>query len=216
MNSGDALFADASVTGTSFKFLMDTGVSKSVMSLKRFMSIPESLRPQLYNTRMKFQVAKGEVLSSIGVARVTIQMYGYTFNLSISAYDLGEIDCIFGLDAGKEAGFITCARTGRIWFNANEHDEPKQLSRSNCNAICHRRSVQRIELKPFKATTIEVGYGKRAISKTWNGSQVHCTTHSSLCADLRMIMMDGIVDLRSGSVELDFVNLSNRGNSHRR
>ncbi len=44
------------------------------------------------------------------------------------------------------------------------------------------------------------------MSKRWNGSQVHCTTHSSLWADLGTIMMDGIVDLRSGSAELDFVN----------
>ncbi len=90
----------------------------------------------------------------MGVTHVTINMYGYTFNLPIFVCDLGEIDCIFGLDAGKEAGFITCARTGRIWFNANENDEPKQLSRSNTNAICHIRAVQRMELKPFKATTI--------------------------------------------------------------
>ncbi len=31
-------------------------------------------------------------------------------------------------------------------------------------------------------------------------------THSSLWADLGMIMMDGIVDLSSGSAELDFIN----------
>ncbi len=109
MNSGDAWFADASVNETSFKFLMDTGASKSVMSSKRFMSIPESLRPQLYNTRMRFQVANGGVLSSTGVAYVTIQMYDYTFHLPIFICDLGEIDYIFGLDTGKEAGFITCA-----------------------------------------------------------------------------------------------------------
>ncbi len=58
MNSGDAWFADASVNGTSFKFLMDTGASKSVVSSKRFISIPESLRPQLYNTSMKLQTEK--------------------------------------------------------------------------------------------------------------------------------------------------------------
>ncbi len=43
----------------------------------------------------------------MGVAHVTIQMYGYMFNLPIFVYDLGEIDCIFGLDAGTEASFIT-------------------------------------------------------------------------------------------------------------
>ncbi len=74
MDSGDAWIADTSVNGASFKFLMDTGVSKSVMSSKRFMSIPEMFRPQLYNTRMKFQVANGEALSSLGVTHVTIQM----------------------------------------------------------------------------------------------------------------------------------------------
>ncbi len=58
MNSGDAWFADASVNGTSFKFLMDTGASKSVVSSKRFISIPESLRPHLYNTSMKLQTEK--------------------------------------------------------------------------------------------------------------------------------------------------------------
>ncbi len=41
MNSGDAWFADASVNGTYFKFLMDTGACKSVKSSRRFMSIPE-------------------------------------------------------------------------------------------------------------------------------------------------------------------------------
>ncbi len=99
------------------------------------MSIPETFRQQLYNMRMKFQVANGEILSSMGVADVTILMYGYTFKLPIFICNLGKIDCIFELDAGKEAGFITCARMGRIWFNTNKHYEPKQLSRSNSNAI---------------------------------------------------------------------------------
>ncbi len=62
-------------------------------------------------------------------------------------------------------------------------------------------AVQRIEHKPFKATTIEVAYAKRDMSKRWNGSQINCMTHSSLWADLGTIMMDGMVDLRSGSVE---------------
>ncbi len=134
MNSGDAWFADASVNGTSFNFLMDTGACKSVMSSRWFMSIPEVFRPQLNNMKMRFQVTSGEVISSMGVAHVTIQMYGYTFNLPIFVCDLGEIDCIFGLDTGKEASFITCAWTGRIWFNANQHDEP-----NNCQgAICQQ------------------------------------------------------------------------------
>ncbi len=99
-----------------------------------------------------------------------LQMYGYMFKLAIFVCDLGDIDCIFGLDAWKEAGFITCARTGRIWFNANKHDKPRQLSRSSCNAICHLRTVQRIELKPFKAITIEVAYAKRVMFKRWDES----------------------------------------------
>ncbi len=83
MDSGDAWFAEASVNRTFFKFLMDTGASKSVMSSKHFLSIPEMFRPQLCNTRMTFQVANREVLSSMGVAHVSIQMYGYTFKLPI-------------------------------------------------------------------------------------------------------------------------------------
>ncbi len=209
MDSGEAWFANASVNGTPIKFLMDSGASKSVMSSKRFMSVPELFQPKLCNTRMKFHVANGEVLNAIGVAHVSIQMYVYTFKLPIFICDLEDIDCIFGLDAGKEAGFITCARTGRIWFNANEHGEPEQLSRSSSIAICHLQPVQRIELKPFKATAIEVAYAKRAMSKRWEGSLVHCTTHSSsLWEDLDTIMLDGIVDLRSGSAELDFVNFT--------
>ncbi len=35
INSGDAWFANASVNGTSFKFLMDAGASKSVISSER-------------------------------------------------------------------------------------------------------------------------------------------------------------------------------------
>ncbi len=70
----------------------------------------------------------------------------------------------------------------------------------------HLRAVQRIELKPFKATSIEVAIANRAMSKRWNGSQVNSTTYSSLWTDLGTIMMDGIVGLRCGSVELDFFN----------
>ncbi len=44
------------------------------------------------------------------------------------------------------------------------------------------------------------------MSKRSDGSQVHCTIHSSLWADLGMIMMDCIADLSSSSVQLDFVN----------
>ncbi len=145
-------------------------------------------------------------MASMGVAHVTISMYGYIFNLPIFVCDMGDIDCIFGLDAGSVAGFITCARTGRLWFNVNQCEELKQMSRSDYNAICHLCVVQRIELKPFKATTIEVAYAKRAMPRRWDGSQVHCMTYSSLWADLGMTMMDGVADLSSGSVELDFVN----------
>ncbi len=94
----------------------------------------------------------------MGVAHISVQMYGYMFNLSIFVCDLGDLDSIFGLDVGKIACCITCACTGRIWFNANERGEPEQLSRSSCNAICQLGAVKRIELKPFKAAMIEVAY----------------------------------------------------------
>ncbi len=45
----------------------------------------------------------------MGVAHVSIEMYRYTYKLPIFVCDMGYIDCIFGLDAGKEACFITCA-----------------------------------------------------------------------------------------------------------
>ncbi len=131
-------------------------------------------------------------------------MYGYTFNLPIFLSDMGEIDCIFRLNAASVAGFITCAWIARLWFKANQHEQLKQLSRSDCIAICQLRAVQRIELKLFKATTIEVANAKRDMSKTWDGSQVLCTTHSSLWADLAIIMMDRVADLSSSSAELDF------------
>ncbi len=65
LDSGDTWFADASIIGTPFKFLMDSGVSKSVMSLKQFMQIPDLFQPKLSNTRMTFQVANGEVINII-------------------------------------------------------------------------------------------------------------------------------------------------------
>ncbi len=68
---------------------MDSGASKSVISLKQFMSIPELFQSNLCNTRMKFQVAKEEILSAMGVANISIQMYGYTF-LPIFVCDLAD------------------------------------------------------------------------------------------------------------------------------
>ncbi len=92
MNSGNAWFADASVNGTSFMFLMDTGTSKSVMSVKQFLTISELFRPTSYNMKMKFQVANREVTASMGVAHIIISMYSYTFNLrsiGLSAFPVG-------------------------------------------------------------------------------------------------------------------------------
>ncbi len=90
MDSGEAWFANASVNGTPFKFLMDSRASKSVMSSKRYMSIPELFRHKLCNTRMKFLVANGEVLNDIGVAHESIQMHRYTFKLPIFICDMGD------------------------------------------------------------------------------------------------------------------------------
>ncbi len=42
--------------------------------------------------------------------------------------------------------------------------------------------------------------------KYWKQSLVHFMTHSSLWPDLGTIMMDGVADLSSGSVELDIIN----------
>ncbi len=102
MDSAEAWFANAFVNGIPFKFLMDSRASKSVMSLKCFMSIPELFRPKLCSTRMKFQVFIGEVLNAIGVAHISVQIYGYTFKLPIFVCNLGDINSIFGLDAGKK------------------------------------------------------------------------------------------------------------------
>ncbi len=99
----------------------------------------------------------------MGVTHISVQMYGYMFKLPIFVCDLGYLDYMFGMDAGRITGFVTCAHTGRIWFNGNETGQPEQLSRSSCNAICHLRAVKRIKLKPFKAGTIEVAYAKRAL-----------------------------------------------------
>ncbi len=57
MDSCEAWFANASVNGSLFKFLMDSGASESVISLKRFMSILELFQTNLCNTMMTFQVA---------------------------------------------------------------------------------------------------------------------------------------------------------------
>ena len=155
---------------------------------------------------MKFQVANGEVISATGIAHVSIRMYGFRFNLPIFICDLGDLDCIFGMDAARTAGFIICARTGKIWFNAEELGKPELLIRNSCNAICHLRAVRRLELKPFEKATIEVAYVKRAMSKCWNGSLVHCTTHPNLWSELGTIVMDGVADLSSGSADLGFDN----------
>ncbi len=44
----------------------------------------------------------------MGVAHIAFQMYGYNFKLPIFVHDLGDLDCIFGIHAGKIKCFITC------------------------------------------------------------------------------------------------------------
>ncbi len=47
---------------------------------------------------------------------------------------------------------------------------------------------------------------KEPCTRNGMGHRSTVQTHSSLWADLNMIMMDGVADLSSGSVELDFIN----------
>ncbi len=119
-------------------------------------------------------------------------MYGYMFKLPFFICNLGDLNCIFGMNARKIGDFHTCSWRGKNWFHA-------KLSRCSCNAIFYLRAVKRIELKLLKDVTNEVVYVKQAMSKHCKTSWVHCTTHSSLLAVLGMIMMDSIADLSSAS-----------------
>ncbi len=78
------------------------------------------------------------------------------FKIPIFVCDFGDIDCIFGLDAGKVA--VSSHEHEQAEFDSmhKEHGQPEQLYRISCNAVCHLRSVKIIELKPFKAATIDV------------------------------------------------------------
>ncbi len=56
--------------------------------------------------------------------------------------------------------------------------QTNKMNLNNCLGVvamlvCHLRAVKRIEFKPFKTTTIEVAYAKRAMFKRWDGLQVH-------------------------------------------
>ncbi len=42
----------------------------------------------------------------MGVAHISVHMYSYNFKLSIFVCDLGDLDCIFGMDDGNIAGFV--------------------------------------------------------------------------------------------------------------
>ncbi len=69
--------------------------------------------------------------------------------------------------------------------------------------------MQSVIFEQFRGLNLnrsKLAYAKRAMSKKWDGSQVLCTIHSSLWADLGVIMMDGVADLSSGSAGLDFIN----------
>jgi len=50
MNTGEAWFVSSEVNGIPMDFLVDTGAAKSVMSYKRYMSIPDNKRPKLQKT----------------------------------------------------------------------------------------------------------------------------------------------------------------------
>ncbi len=63
------------------------------------MPIPETFEPNLCNIRMKFQIANIKVINSMGIAHIAIQIYGHNFKLPIYICDLGDLKCIFGMDA---------------------------------------------------------------------------------------------------------------------
>ncbi len=55
------------------------------------MSNPEIVRSKLCNTRITFQVASGEVINSMGVAHISVQMYGHIFKLPIFVCDFVDL-----------------------------------------------------------------------------------------------------------------------------
>ena len=88
LDTGESWFAETVTCGVPMNFLMDTGASKSVMSHRKFMSIPETERPRLGKMNVKFQVANGEVIAALGGAHMAIDLYGHKFRLPIFLFNL--------------------------------------------------------------------------------------------------------------------------------
>ncbi len=85
-----------------------------------------------------FKLVMKEVFNySFHSSSICIYVLVQLLKLSIFVCDLCDINCIFGMDGGKIAGFITCSQTGRTWFNVDPTGKPQHISRQRCNVVCH-------------------------------------------------------------------------------
>ncbi len=128
MNTGpSSWFAPTEINGKMFNFLIDSGASRSVISRNFYDSLPEP-RPSIQNTTTKFRVANGSVNKAAGICHLPVTLTFVTLVKTICLpvfvcdFLSPNMNCVFGIDAGRTFKYVLCYDTGTIWCL----DDPKQ------------------------------------------------------------------------------------------
>ena len=204
VNTGSSWFLPVIVARERRFFLLDSGASRTIVSRAFYEALPEP-KPKLNHTKVCFQFADGRTQHSRGVIHLPVEVYGRSMVLVCFVCDMGDIDCVLGMDAFVKESMITCFRSGRIWIGGDVNSEPNQMVRKTGDRLCYLRAVENIIIDREGSGTVEVGFGK-IIPAKWNNTEILCTTHPELWSEKGTVVFDGVTKLSKGRTEVTLIN----------
>ncbi len=193
------------INGKMYNFLIDSGVSKSVISRNFYDSLPEP-KPSIQNTNIKLHEANGCVNKAADMCHLPVTL---TFGTLIKSIYLPvfichflspNVNCVFGIDTGRAFKYVLCCDTGTIWCL----DDPNQSPLYGIpNVITQDDNVYATVLKwvVIKAQNfapIEVGTHNAMPPQEWR-SQVLCTCTDHQWTEFGATVLQGMVDFYKGS-----------------
>ena len=197
------------IYGEKYDFLLDTGASKTLMDYTTYLKM-KHVKP-LNKTKIKFQVANGEIMESLGVIHLPLDLNDGLISIKKTweVYICKKLptSCIFGFELLDELGFrfdpTTCsADCLRTKETRSLNLIPGEATRTD---TYQAKCMERVVVPPMNYVGVEVGTRNSMPPKEWR-HRVLCDWKEELDTRHGIFIVGGVMDFTKGPGVVCLIN----------